>query len=148
MLRNLIRLALNGVVDRHHSLTVVNRIGFRKVLTGLFFASSVRALVERRMRSRGCGRDAAIILPISDTAILACHRATARLASLRSSPTCWVLSGAAVTMPRELRQSLASVDAKLWLLEMDVVSRKSRNNPFQALPRWFAALTRVDSVVI
>ena len=74
-------------------------------------------------------------LPISDTAILACHRATARLASLRSSPTCWVLSGAAVTMPRELRQSLASVDAKLWLLEMDVVSRKSRNNPFQALPR-------------
>ena len=62
MLRNLIRLALNGVVDRHHSLTVVNRIGFRKVLTGLFFASSVRALVERRMRSRGCGQDAAIIV--------------------------------------------------------------------------------------
>ena len=135
MLRNLIRLALNGVVDRHHSLTVVNRIGFRKVLTGLFFASSVRARVERRMRSRGCGRDAAIILPISDTAILACHRATARLASLRSSPARWVLSGAAVTMPRELRQFLASVDAKLWLLDMDVVSRKSRNNPFQALPR-------------
>jgi len=32
MLRNLIRLALNGVVDRHHSLTVMSRIGFRKVM--------------------------------------------------------------------------------------------------------------------
>jgi hypothetical protein len=136
MLRNLIRLALNGVVDRHHSLTVVNRIGFRKVLTGLFFASSVRALVERRMRIRGCGQDAAII--VYPFRIPQYWLATAQqqdAASLRSSPACWVLSGAAVTMRRALGQSLASVDAKLGLLEMDVVSRKSRNNPFQALPR-------------
>jgi len=62
MLRNLIRLALNGVVDRHHSLTVMNRIGFQMVMTRLFSASLLRAPVGRWMRIRGCGQDAAIIV--------------------------------------------------------------------------------------
>ena len=63
MLRNLIRLALNGVVDRHHSFfdgDEPNRLS--KGYEGLFSAPSVRALVGRRMRIRGCGQDAAIIV--------------------------------------------------------------------------------------
>ena len=63
MLRDLIRLALNGAVDRYQFFSVLNRIGFPSVLMGCAEAEG-EVFIENVSKVlnaiRGCRRGAAI----------------------------------------------------------------------------------------
>ena len=63
MLRDLIRLALNGAVDRHQLFSVLNRIGFSSVLMGCAEAEGdvfIESVSKALNAIRGCRRGAAI----------------------------------------------------------------------------------------